>query len=159
MAEETQNVSIACNATGRPSPRITWSTLVGRLAGDGIKARDGTLKIYNFTRKEGGMYICKAESILGSATDTAQLMVFSSGSQSVLHRKWLLSLVQLSVCHVRLKVTWILQHTGERKESLGFRWTPMFFWMEHWFFRPSRKLCKANNALTTREAKVKFSDS
>ena len=88
MAEETQNVSIACNAIGRPSPRITWSKLVGSLAGDGIKARDGTLKIYNVTRKEGSIYICKAENILGSATDTAQLMVFLlRGSQSFLHRK------------------------------------------------------------------------
>lgn len=78
LAEEKQNVSIACNATGRPSPLITWSKLVGSLAGDGIKAQDGTLKIYNVTRKEGGIYICKAESILGSATDTVQLMFFSS---------------------------------------------------------------------------------
>ena len=39
--------------------------------------KDGTLKIYSVTKKDGGVYICKAENILGSATDTAQLTVFS----------------------------------------------------------------------------------
>ena len=36
-----------------------------------------TLIIYEVTRKDGGIYICKAENILGSVTDTAQLMIFS----------------------------------------------------------------------------------
>ena len=39
--------------------------------------QDGTLKIFKVTRKDGGIYICKAENILGSVTDTAQLIVYS----------------------------------------------------------------------------------
>ena len=39
--------------------------------------QDGILKIYSVTKKDGGVYICKAENILGLATDTAQLTVFS----------------------------------------------------------------------------------
>ena len=39
--------------------------------------QDGTMKIYSVTKKDGGVYICKAENILGLATDTAQLTVFS----------------------------------------------------------------------------------
>ena len=39
--------------------------------------KDGILKIYSVTRKDGGTYICKAQNILGSATDTAQVTVFS----------------------------------------------------------------------------------
>ena len=35
------------------------------------------MKIYSVTKKDGGVYICKAENILGLATDTAQLTVFS----------------------------------------------------------------------------------
>ena len=35
------------------------------------------MKIYSVTKKDGGVYICKAENILGSASDTAQLTVFS----------------------------------------------------------------------------------
>ena len=50
---------------------------MGSLPGDRIEMKDGTLKIYSVTKKDGGVYICKAENILGSATDTAQLTVFS----------------------------------------------------------------------------------
>ena len=77
MAEEKQNVTIACNATGQPSPRITWSKSVGSLPKGKIKVQGGTMKIYSVTKKDGGVYICKAENILGSASDTAQLTVFS----------------------------------------------------------------------------------
>ena len=77
MAEEIKNVTIACNATGQPSPRITWSKSVGGLPKGRIKVQGGTMKIYIVTKKDGGVYICKAENILGSASDTAQLTVFS----------------------------------------------------------------------------------
>ena len=77
MAEEIQNVTIACNATGQPSPRITWSKSVGGLPKGRIQVQAGTMKIYSVTKNDGGVYICKAENILGSASDTAQLTVFS----------------------------------------------------------------------------------
>ena len=77
MAEEQQNVTMACTATGQPSPKITWSKAVGILPGDRIKVQDGTMKIYSVTKKDAGVYICKAENILGSATATTLVMVFS----------------------------------------------------------------------------------
>ena len=77
MAEEKQNVTIACSATGQPSPKITWSKAVESLPGDRIKVQGGTLKMYSVTKKDGGIYTCKAENILGSVTDTAQLTVYS----------------------------------------------------------------------------------
>ena len=78
MAEEKQNVTIACTATGQPSPKITWSKAVGSLRGGRIKVQGGIMKIYSVTKKDGGTYICKAENILGLATDTAQLTVVFS---------------------------------------------------------------------------------
>ena len=36
------------------------------------------MKIYSVTKKDGGTYICKAENILGTATATTLVMVFSS---------------------------------------------------------------------------------
>ena len=77
MAEEKQKVSIACTATGQPSPRIAWSKAVGSLPADRTKVMNGTLIIYEVTRNDGGIYVCKAENILGSVTDTAQIMIFS----------------------------------------------------------------------------------
>ena len=76
MAEEKQNVAIACTAISQPSPKITWSKAVGSLSGGRFKVQDGILKIYSVTKKDGGVYICKAENILGSASETAQLTVF-----------------------------------------------------------------------------------
>jgi len=77
MAEENQNVSITCNVTGWPFPHITWSKSVGRLPEDRNEVMNGTLTIYSVTRNESGIYICKAENILGSVTDAALLMIFS----------------------------------------------------------------------------------
>ena len=77
MAEEKQNVTIACNATGQPSPNITWSKSVGRLPESRSHVQGGTMKICGVARKDGGIYICKAENILGSTTDTVLLIVYS----------------------------------------------------------------------------------
>ena len=77
IAEEKQNVTIACTASGQPQPSVTWSKSVGGLPKGRTAVMNGGLKIYEAIRKDGGTYICKAENVLGSATSTAQLMVFS----------------------------------------------------------------------------------
>ncbi|KAL9975067.1 hypothetical protein ACROYT_G012183 [Oculina patagonica] len=77
IAEEKQNVTIACTATCQPLPSITWSKSVGSFPEDRTDVMHGTLTIYSVTRKDAGTYICKAENILGSAADTVQLMIFS----------------------------------------------------------------------------------
>ena len=77
MAEEKQNVTIACTATGQPLASITWSKSVGSLPEDRTEVMNGSLTIYSVTRKDAGIYICKAENILGSAKETAQLVIFS----------------------------------------------------------------------------------
>ena len=77
MAEEKQNVTMACTATGKPQPKITWSRAADELPSERTVMRDGALIISNVSRKDGGLYICEAENILGSALGTALLMVFS----------------------------------------------------------------------------------
>ena len=77
IAEENQNVTISCSATGQPRPTTKWSKAVASLPKDRNEELNGTLTMYNVKRKDGGTYICKAENILGSATDTAQLVIFS----------------------------------------------------------------------------------
>ena len=76
MAEEEQTITIACSATGQPPPTITWSKSIGSLP-DTAVVNNGALKINNLSQKDGGIYICKAENILGSAEDTIQLVIFS----------------------------------------------------------------------------------
>ena len=77
MAEEKQNVTIVCTATGQPLPSITWSKSVGSLPEDRTEVKNGTLTINSLTRNDGGTYICKAENILGSTSDTSLFMIFS----------------------------------------------------------------------------------
>ena len=77
MAEEKQNVTIACTATGQPLPSITWSKAVGGLPEDRTEVKNGTLTIKNVTQSDGGTYICKTENILGSVIGKAQLVIFS----------------------------------------------------------------------------------
>ena len=38
---------------------------------------NGTLKIYNVAKTDGGAYLCNTKNIMGSKTDTAQLTIFS----------------------------------------------------------------------------------
>ena len=76
IAEEGQNVSIACSATGQPQPHFTWSKSIGRLPHRAY-ALNKTLKITNVTKKDGGTYHCEARNILGSARHATLLMVFS----------------------------------------------------------------------------------
>jgi len=77
MAQETQNITIACSATGQPLPSITWSKAVGSLPENRTEVLDGTLTIHSVTRIDGGTYICKAGNLLGSATDTSLVVIFS----------------------------------------------------------------------------------
>ena len=76
MTEEKQNITIACTATGQPQPSITWSKSVGFLPKGRNQGMNGALTIYNVTKKDRGIYICRAQNILGSVSDTVLLMVF-----------------------------------------------------------------------------------
>ena len=76
MAEEGQNINIACSATGQPQPIITWSKAIGDLP-VGAVVSTTALKINNVKNQDGGTYVCRANNILGNVRGTAQLMVFS----------------------------------------------------------------------------------
>ncbi|KAL9965964.1 hypothetical protein ACROYT_G029838 [Oculina patagonica] len=76
MAEEEQTITIACSATGQPQPTVTWSKAIGSLP-NRTSVKNDALKIYNVSRKDGGIYICKAKNILGTAVRTTLLMIFS----------------------------------------------------------------------------------
>ena len=77
MAEEGQNVTIFCNASGQPQPKVTWLKAVGTLQKGRTIVLKGALTIYKVTKNDGGTYICKAENILGSVSVAALLIIFS----------------------------------------------------------------------------------
>ena len=65
LAEEKQNVTIACNVTGQPQPDIKWSKSGGTMPKSRNGVKNGVLTIYNVAETDRGTYVCKAKNILG----------------------------------------------------------------------------------------------
>ena len=161
--QEEQNVTITCTATGQPQPSITWSKPFGGLPESRAEAKNGNLTIYKVEKKDRGTYICKTENILGSTTVLAQLIVLprlrfkvhppkevTPGIGSTVHLPCVAesdlrstitwtkdgkSLLPVD-SHVLLNGTLLLQNI--KKSHEGFY------------------TCRATNALTTVEAKLKI---
>jgi len=163
MAEEKQNVTIACTATGQPLPNITWSKSVGSLPEDRTEVKNGILTIQSVTRNDGGIYICKAENILGSATDTAHLMIFSPLQFKVRPPQEVTPVICYSVhlpCVAESDLRTTIAWTKDGKSSLPVE--SNFLLNGTLLIRNIKKsheglyTCRATNALTTIEAKVKI---
>ncbi len=164
IAEEKQNVTIACTATGQPLPSVTWSKSVGSLPEHRTEVMHGTLTIYNVTRKDAGTYICKAENILGSATNTAQIVIFSPlrfkvrPPQEVTPSMFGSSVLVPCVTEsdLRTTITW----TKDGKSSLPVESNVLqngtLLIQNIKKTHEGSYTCRATNALTTIEAKVKL---
>jgi len=158
IAEEKQNVTIACSATGQPLPGITWLKSVGNLPEDRTEVMNGTLTINSATRNDGGIYICKAENVLGSATDTAQLVIFSRLQFNVRPPQEVTPMIGSSVLlpcvaesDLKPTITW----TKDGKSSLPALLNGTLLIKNIKKSHEGSYTCRATNALTTIEAKVK----
>ena len=163
MAEEKQNVTIACNATGQPQPSITWSKAFGSLPKEKAAVKNGALTIYHVAKNDGGIYMCKAENILGRATSTVLVMVFSPLRFKVRPPH---EVTPLSGSNVRLPclaesdlkptVTW------KKEGKLLLLANTYVLTNGTLLFRDIKQshqgtyICRATNALTAIEAKVKI---
>ncbi|KAL9975857.1 hypothetical protein ACROYT_G013071 [Oculina patagonica] len=163
IAEEKQDVTIACTATGQPLPGITWSRAVDSLPEVRTEMLNGTLTIYSVTRKDGGLYICKAENILGSVTDTAQLTVFPPLRFKVRPPKEvtpsMFATVYLSCVaesDLRTTITW--KKDGQSSLSADSSFLPNGTLLIHNVKKSHEGsyTCRATNALSIIEAKVKI---
>ena len=162
-AQWGKNVTIACTATGQPQPSITWSKPFGGLPKDRTEVKKGNLTIIKVTKKDWGTYICKAENILGSTTASAQLTIFSRLRFKVRPPHEVTPLIGLTVrlpcvaeSDLRTTITW----TKDGKSSLPVDSHVLLngtLVLQN--IKKSREgyyTCRATNALTTVEAKVKI---
>ena len=163
MAEEKQNVTIACNATGQPQPSITWSKAFGSLPKEKAAVKNGALTSYHVAKNDGGIYMCKAENIIGRATDTVQLVVFSPLQFKIRPPQEItpfigstLRLPCVAASDLRTTISW----RKDRKSSLPA--ASYVLTNGTLLFRNIKQshqgtyICRATNALTTIEAKVKI---
>ena len=163
MAEEKQNVTIACNATGQPQPSITWSKAFGSLPKEKAAVKNGALTIYNVAKNDGGIYMCKAENILGRATNTVLVMVFSPLRFKVRPTHEVTPLFGFNVRLPCLAESDLKPVVSWKKEGKLLLPADTYVLTNGTLlFRDIKQshqgtyICRATNALTTIEAKVKI---
>ncbi|KAL9975100.1 hypothetical protein ACROYT_G012216 [Oculina patagonica] len=163
LAEEQQNVTIAYNVTALLEPYIMWSKSVGSLPEDRTEVLNGTLTIYNVTKRDGGTYICKAENILGATTDTAQLVIFSRLRFKVRPPQEMTPLIGSSVhlpcvaeSDLRPTVAWTKNGTSSLPVESNFLQNGTLVIQSIKKSHEGSYTCRASNALTTIEATVKI---
>ena len=82
----THNITVPCQATGDPQPKVTWVKENGELpVGRSKVSEDGTLQIWNAKEEDSGRYIC-------TATSAALFKTFAAMKLTVKGKKWLDSL-------------------------------------------------------------------
>ena len=163
MTEEEQNITIVCTATGQPQPSIRWSKSVGSLPKGRNKVVHGTLTIYNVTKKDRGIYICRAENILGSVSDTVLLMVFSPLRFIVLPPRVVTPLTGYTIrfpcvaeSDLRPSITWKKDGMSSLPETSNVHRNGTLVLANIKKSHQGSYTCRATNALTTIEAKVKI---
>ncbi len=73
---EGQTAFLKCTADGHPTPQITWSKVSSSLpVGRHVVDSSGALTVKNVKREDDGVYSCRAENLLGSASASAKLTV------------------------------------------------------------------------------------
>ena len=82
IAEEGQNVSLICQATGQPTPTVTWSKL-SHLYHSTPKetvtsVEGGKLSLVKVNKSQGGDYICLAENLLNQDSALVQVTVLEA---------------------------------------------------------------------------------
>ena len=162
-AEEHQKVTISCTVTGQPSPKIAWSKAGGSVPVGRIHVQDGTLKIFKVTRKDGGIYICKAKNILGSVTDTAQLIVYSPLRLRVLPPQQVTPVIGLTLrlpcvaeSELSTTISWLKNGVRVLPANTHVLQSGTLV-IENIKNSPEGSYtCRASNALATIEAKVKI---
>ena len=75
IVEEGQNVNLVCQATGQPTPTVTWRKAFSHLPKMKTRVVDGTLTIHNIAKADGGAYACAAKNLLGEDSAVAQVTV------------------------------------------------------------------------------------
>ena len=75
IAEEGENVTLVCKATGLPMPTITWQKPLGHLPRGRTAVIDENMTILSVTKKDTGAYVCSVKNLLGEDSALAVITV------------------------------------------------------------------------------------
>ncbi|KAJ7378795.1 Roundabout 1 [Desmophyllum pertusum] len=75
IVEEGQDVSLVCQATGQPTPTVTWRKAFSHVPKEKTAIADGKLTILKITKGDGGTYACVVKNLLGDDSAVAQVTV------------------------------------------------------------------------------------
>ncbi|KAL9952582.1 hypothetical protein ACROYT_G039853 [Oculina patagonica] len=85
IVEEGQNVNLVCQATGQPTPTVTWRKAFSQLPKWKTLVVDGKLTIRNIAKADGGSYACAAKNLLGDDSAIAQVIVIDELKFTLTH--------------------------------------------------------------------------
>ena len=68
-------MSLLCQATGQPTPSVTWRKLYGNAMKPRFEVDKVKMAIVNVTKKDGGDYVCSAKNLLNEDSAVAQITV------------------------------------------------------------------------------------
>ena len=74
---EHSEVTLSCNATGKPEPNITWTRVwENGTDSEGLQSKDGYLVMANIGRSSNGTYCCTAfNGVGGPVNQTVKVIV------------------------------------------------------------------------------------
>ena len=73
---EHSEVTLSCNATGKPEPNITWTRVRENGAYSGsLQSKDGYLVMANISRSSSGTYRCTAFNGVGEAVNQTVMVI------------------------------------------------------------------------------------
>ena len=73
---KSQTAILKCTASGNPRPKVTWSKLNSSLpVGRHVVESSGALIVKDVRPGDDGVYICRAENLLGQVNVSAKLTV------------------------------------------------------------------------------------
>ena len=127
------------------------------------EVKNGNLTIHSVTKKDGGTYICKAENILGSATDTAQLTIFPPLRFKVSPPQELTPMIGSSLrlpcvaeSDLRTTITWTKDGMSSLPVESRVLQNETLLITNIKIAHKGSYTCRATNALRTIETKVKI---